>query len=90
MLRRKEAITLERKICFKDNGQYRSVSREKDIRSITSNKRMFITLLIVPLVLTIFVPSVFILVFHFMPENNTELLELLELECPLPAAVPPP
>ena len=52
---------------------------KKDIRSITSNKRMFITLLIVPLVLTIFVPSVFILVFHFMPENNTELLELLEL-----------
>ncbi|MEY8390299.1 ABC transporter permease [Lachnospiraceae bacterium] len=52
---------------------------KKDIKGITSNKRMFITLLIVPLVLTIVVPSVFTLVFHFMPEEDTDLQKMLEL-----------
>ncbi len=51
---------------------------KKDIKSITSNKRMFTTLLIVPVVLTIFLPSVFILILYFVPEEGEELLELLE------------
>ena len=41
---------------------------KKDMQSITSNKRMFATLLIVPIVLTIFLPSVFILTLYFVPE----------------------
>ena len=34
---------------------------KKDLRGITSNHRMFVTLLVVPLVLTIFVPTIFLL-----------------------------
>lgn len=56
---------------------------KKDMQSITSNKRMFATLLIVPIVLTIFLPSVFILTFYFVPEEGEELLQLLET-LPLP------
>lgn len=56
---------------------------KKDMQSITSNKRMFATLLIVPIVLTIFLPSVFILTFYFVPEEGKELLQLLET-LPLP------
>lgn len=58
---------------------------KKDIQSITSNKRMFTTLLVVPLVLTIFLPSVFILVLYFVPEEGKELLDLLKM---LPLSVP--
>ncbi len=56
---------------------------KKDMQSITSNKRMFATLLIVPIVLTIFLPSVFILTFYFVPEEGEELIKLLET-LPLP------
>ncbi len=56
---------------------------KKDMQSITSNKRMFATLLIVPIVLTIFLPSVFILTLFFVPEEGEELLQLLET-LPLP------
>lgn len=56
----------------------------KDIRGITSNKRMFTTLLVVPLVLTIFLPTVFIFVFHFMPEEDNDLQKLINL---LPVAM---
>ena len=56
---------------------------KKDMQSITSNKRMFATLLIVPIVLTIFLPSVFILTLYFVPEEGEELLQLLET-LPLP------
>ena len=33
---------------------------QKDIRGITSNKRLFSTIIIVPLILTILLPSIFI------------------------------
>ena len=56
---------------------------KKDMQSITSNKRMFATLLIVPIVLTIFLPSVFILTLYFVPEEGDELRQLLET-LPLP------
>lgn len=52
---------------------------QKDIRSITANKRMFSTLLIVPLVLAVFLPSVFILTLHFMPEEGGDLLKLMKM-----------
>ncbi len=52
---------------------------KKDIRGVTANKRMFTTLLVVPLVLVVFLPTVFILSLHFMPDENGELLKLLKL-----------
>lgn len=52
---------------------------KKDMQSITCNKRMFTTLLVVPIVLTIFLPFVFILSIYFVPEEGKELLALLEM-----------
>ncbi len=51
----------------------------KDIRSITVNRQLFITILVVPLVLTLVVPSVFMLTIHFAPEDLTELERILTL-----------
>ena len=49
---------------------------KKDLRSITSNKRLMTTLMIVPLVLTLVLPTIFILVMYFVPDqmNNMDVL----------------
>lgn len=52
---------------------------KKDLRGITSNHRMFVTLLVVPLVLTIFVPTIFLLVVRFAPREISDLQPLLEM-----------
>lgn len=52
---------------------------QKDIRSITANKRLFSVLLIVPLVMTILLPSVFICITAFAPVESSDLQELLTL-----------
>ena len=52
---------------------------KKDLRSITSNKRLFPVLIIVPLVLTIILPFMFILVLHFAPEEMSDLQMMLDL-----------
>lgn len=51
----------------------------KDIRSITVNKRMFSTLFIVPMVLVVVVPSIFILLLHFMPQEVDEFQQMLAM-----------
>ena len=56
---------------------------KKDLRRMVSTRRMFFTLLIVPLVLTVFVPSAFILIQHFVPQEQGDFQKLLEL---LPSA----
>lgn len=52
---------------------------KKDLRGITSNHRMFVTLLVVPLVLTIFVPTIFLLAIRFAPAEASNLQSLLEM-----------
>ena len=52
---------------------------QKDIRGITSNKRLFSTIIIVPLVLTLLLPSIFIFAIQFAPEELDELQEVLKL-----------
>jgi len=52
---------------------------KKDISGITSNKRMFSVLLIVPLVMTVFLPTVFILTFQFTPADSPDFAEMLPL-----------
>lgn len=52
---------------------------KKDIRGITSNKRMLTTLLVVPIVLTIFLPTVYIVILRFIPEEGEEMLKLLKM-----------
>lgn len=52
---------------------------KKDIRSITSNKRLFSALLIVPLVFTVVLPTIFILVFHFAPDDISDFQKMLDM-----------
>lgn len=52
---------------------------KKDIMGITSNHRMFVTLLAVPIVLTIFVPTIFILTVRFVPAESADFQKLLAL-----------
>lgn len=51
---------------------------KKDFRGITSNKHLFASILVVPLVLTIVLPSVFIFLIRFAPED-ADIQRLLEL-----------
>ena len=51
---------------------------KKDMRAITANRRLFSTLLIVPLILTLVLPSIFILSIYFAP-NDPDIVSLLEL-----------
>lgn len=56
----------------------------KDFCSITSNRRLFTELLIVPIVLMVLMPSIFVAALHFAPDDP-DLVRLLEL---LPAEIP--
>ena len=51
---------------------------KKDIRGITSNRRLFSALWIVPLALTVVLPSIFVCTAHFAPDDP-DVLALLEL-----------
>lgn len=55
----------------------------KDFRSVTTNRRMFASLLIVPIVLTVVLPSILTATIHFTP-NDSDLQEMLRL---LPSAI---
>ena len=43
---------------------------KKDLQSIISNRRMFFVLLVVPIVLTVFMPTVFVVTIRFAPEEG--------------------
>ncbi|MCI6239810.1 MAG: ABC transporter permease subunit [Clostridium sp.] len=60
-----------------NNGQLTLI--KKDIRSITSNKQIFAVLLIVPLVLTVVLPSVFVLVLTQKPDAASDFQKLLDM-----------
>jgi ABC-type Na+ efflux pump permease subunit len=50
----------------------------KDLRGITANRQLFAMILIVPIVLAVVLPSAFVLVSHFLPEEMGELGRLLD------------
>lgn len=52
---------------------------KKDIRGITSNKRVFSVILIVPLVLTIVVPSILIFITALVPTATSDFQALLDM-----------
>lgn len=52
---------------------------KKDLRGITANKQLFYTILIVPLILTVVIPSIFILIVHFMPEETSDFQRMLDI-----------
>lgn len=56
---------------------------KKDAWSIISNKRLFPVLIIVPLMMTVVLPTIFVLAIQFSPEGSTDFQQMLEL---LPAA----
>ena len=58
-------------------GQFALI--KKDIRGITSNKQIFAVLLIVPLVLTIVLPSIFVFVISFAPDAASDFQKLLDM-----------
>ena len=49
----------------------------KDLRSVTANHRMLVTLLVVPLVLTVFLPTVAVVTLHTAPEEEADFQRLL-------------
>lgn len=51
---------------------------KKDFRSVAANHRLFSTLLIVPLVLTVLLPSIFVFSIHFVPDDP-DIMKLLAL-----------
>ncbi len=56
---------------------------KKDILGIISNRRMFAILLVVPIVLTVFIPTMFILIVRFAPAEAADFQKLLAM-LPLP------
>ena len=52
---------------------------KKDFQSVVSNKRLFPVLMIVPLVFTVILPTVFILIVYFVPDDMGDFQTLLDL-----------
>lgn len=52
---------------------------KKDIRGVTLNKQVFAVLLIVPLALTIVLPSIFVLVTAFAPDAASDFQKILDM-----------
>ena len=52
---------------------------KKDIRCVTLNKQVFAVLLIVPLALTIVLPSIFVLVTAFAPDAASDFQKILDM-----------
>ena len=52
---------------------------KKDFRGVANNRRLFFALLIVPLVLTVIFPSIFVITIYFVPDDPavTKLMSLL-------------
>ena len=60
------------------NSKQRALIK-KDLRGITGNKRMFSVMLIVPLMMSVFLPSVFIISVLMSQEGMAEFSELLDM-----------
>ena len=58
-------------------GQFAFI--KKDMRSVTSNKQVFAVLPIVPIVLTIALPSIFVFVILFAPDAASDFQKLLDM-----------
>ena len=52
---------------------------KKDIRSITSNKQVLMVMLMVPLALTIVLPSIIVFVTVLVPESTSDFQKLLSM-----------
>ena len=59
------------------NGAMTAIIR-KDFRAVTTNKHLLTGLLVVPIALTIVMPSIFLFMIHFAPEE-TDIQKMLEI-----------
>lgn len=60
------------------NAQQRALIK-KDIRSITSNKQVLMVILMVPLTLSIVLPSIILFVTVLVPESTSDFQKLLNM-----------
>ncbi|MFV0400327.1 MAG: ABC transporter permease [Oscillospiraceae bacterium] len=60
-------------------NQMQTALIKKDFQSITSNKRLFSVLLIVPLVMTLVLPTMFVVLFALTPIESADVDALLKL-----------
>ncbi len=51
----------------------------KDIRGITANKQLLVAMISVPIALTVVIPSVFIMLLHFMPNDLRDFDAMLHM-----------
>lgn len=51
---------------------------QKDFKGVTANRRLFTALLVVPLVMAVFLPALYLCLIHFMPEDG-DIQMLLDL-----------
>ena len=52
---------------------------KKDIKGITANKRMMTALIIVPAMMAVVMPAIFILTVVFVPEDSPDMMEMMTL-----------
>ena len=52
---------------------------KKDLRGMISNKNTLIPVLVVPLMFTVLLPTIFILTIHFVPEESGDFQQMLDL-----------
>ena len=52
---------------------------KKDIRGVTANRNLFLTLLVVPLIMTVVLPTIFILIVGLTPLDSADFQELLTI-----------
>jgi len=52
---------------------------KKDLKSITANKNMMASLIIVPLMMTVVLPAIFIMTTVFIPEDSPDMAEMMVL-----------
>jgi len=60
------------------NGMQSAIIK-KDLLSIVSNKNILVGLIIVPFVFTVFFPALFITLMHFVPDQMTDLEQVLSM-----------
>lgn len=52
---------------------------KKDLKAITKNKQLFASIIVVPLIMGVFLPLMFVVILHFAPDEISEMESMLRL-----------
>lgn len=52
---------------------------KKDLKAITKNKQLFASIIVVPLIMGVFLPLMFVVILHFAPDEMSEMESMLRL-----------